>query len=260
MTIETIVNQATNKQDNGLKRGVWTTKLAEAINSGNLVIDVPNENVNFTVDAVPFKINLQVLALRSLFEAAKGDVSFADLVTLMSEGYLSIQQQRTIEGVEVKEVKEPTGLTPEQYYSNCVKLALDVSNFSVIDDFVKRHYNDNSTKAILLKVIHDLQNLFFNPEQRAVYNVKVEKEEIAKEEAAKLAVKFANLPVTSTPVTHGIHKDTGVITYKGEFTSTVGIKKLLTDNHFVFVSNLPADLDTGTTVIFFKDGAEEPLI
>jgi hypothetical protein len=178
-SINVIANQATTGTGT-LREKVWTTKLADAINSETLTISESNEVLDFVFDSKEYSIPVNALALKALQPAFSTD-TVEDELNRLKNAYISDQQARfSGSTVSTTALPEKAVITADDYRLNAIKLNLfkpDVAvELATLDEEVNS-ITDKTTKPDLLKIIERYKALFITDEQRETYNIKLEKEQ-----------------------------------------------------------------------------------
>jgi hypothetical protein len=135
-------------------------------------------------------------------------------------------------------------LTSEQFWTNCIKLGLDVKNVDTVSNLVEQVYKvtEKTTKTDLIILVNAFTELFVNVEQHGTYSRMVTSEELA-------AAKFASL-------TQAGYTDIREVA-AGRYCSNLAITALanigiLADNSFMLVGTMALP-DGVTFQVTFKD-------
>ena len=230
--LKQIANQSTTGQGT-LKSTVWTTALAEALNAGELRV-LPDNLGTITINER--EINLSAV-VGTAFEGVYSNKNPIDLdsqLNLWAEEYLSNLQRNNSGAESTPPLTDKSLISADQYKANCIKLALDAKNAEVIAEIIDDILNldHKATKDTMSKLLDRVLDTFFSPEQREVYQVKVEKEEADKERFKDLAEAgftdinaingtiTANIPVASTGTALPELEKLGFTLIKAKFDAT----------------------------------------
>lgn len=194
-SIQALANQITNTRDGILRRGVWTTKLAELLADETLVIPESTDSLTIGYRDTDYNISINALALRALFEAAKDDIDFPTLLDLLENDYLSPQQRDSAKILETvvspaKSVLQPKKvLTAREHQTNCIKLGLAGLTVDTIQELLDVDvHSPKVTKVDLVKVIESFQEAIY-PQEKRIANAAIrEAEELAAKRFEDLTV------------------------------------------------------------------------
>lgn len=259
-SVNEIVNSITAPNTGSLRRGDWTTKLAECINNGDVVVNIESDHVNYVFREETYPVSISTLAVKALQSGAEGQLTYAELLDMLNAGFISPRQKSSYEIMQATGIKElktnplerpERVLTATEYKENCIRLALDAGSYAKIAELVKSAHNitDKTTKTELHSLLVSFADVFFNYDQQTTYAVMLETEE-AEQRKFQVLLDAGMQKVERTKL--------GNLTSTVSFAALASVMPALTTAGYKLVNSVN-NMENLTVTLVFTEG-EQPAV